>query len=389
MVASGWQTSFAQLIEGLAPCFRTPASLHRAEEYLRGLLSPIARHNNWQLSEVSGEPNPWALQQFLSKAVWRSADVRDVLQEYVAEKLGAEDAVLDVDETGFLKKGEHSAGVQRQYSGTAGRIENCQIGVFIAYAGRGHALVDGRLYLPKSWIEDEARRREAHVPEETAFRTKPEIALEMILHARHRLPFSFVTGDCVYGDDRRLRLRLEEEGLAHVLGVSGKEYVDTSFGHRERVSRVLDEARRAPEEIWHRLPSGQGSKGPRLYDWALRPLVSPRPGWRRSLLVRRSLEGELSAFACAAPEETSLERLVAVQGRRWEIESCFEEAKQQVGLDESEVRRFDAWHRHIALSMLAHAFLAKLSAEQSPPPRVKKRGSVRSMEGFLRSRGLA
>jgi SRSO17 transposase len=388
-----WATALEALFKRMKPHFKTEQTLDRAKAYLRGLLGSTERKNTWQLAEILGEATPYALQQFLYRSVWDAEALRDTLRERVVESLGEKDAVLVVDETGFIKKGTHSAGVQRQYSGTAGRIENCQIGVFLSYASsKGHAFLDRALYLPRSWIDDPLRCRKVGIPEQTPFSTKQELAGTMLARAfLSGVPFRWVTGDCVYGDYRPLRLWLESIPKGYVLAVSGKEYVNIAFG-QHRVSRLLEDV---PQEGWTRLSAGQGSKGQRLYDWLCLPLMDPlRAGWGRSLLIRRSLSApeELVAYVCFAPKETALQKLVAVAGSRWTIESAFEEAKGEVGLDQYEVRGFEEWYRHITLALLAHAFLAGLRAKTPEViPGVKKRGPRRraSLRAFKRSRGLA
>ena len=293
-----------------------------------------------------GEPTPYGIQQFLYRGAWDADVVRDDLCQYVVEQLGDADAVLIVDETGFVKKGSHSAGVQRQYSGTAGRIENCQMGVFLAYAApQGTAFLDRVLYLPQSWTEDRERCQRA---------------------VAHGVPFGWVTADSIYGDDRRIRLWLETLPKPYVMAVSAKEYVYIGW----QQVRVGDLLAQLPVDEWMRLSAGDGAKGPRLYDWQLVPLNPPLvEGWRRWLLVRRSLEDptELAAFACCAPAATPLTKLVQVAGSRWHIESAFEEAKGEVGLDHYEVRSWDGWHRHITLVCLAHALLAVVRAKTGEP----------------------
>ena len=267
-----------------------------------------------------------------------------------------------MDETGFLKKGDKSVGVQRQYSGTAGRIENCQIGVFLAYAGaKGRTLLDRELYLPQVWAEDRERRWEAGVPEDVVFRTKPQLAQLMLGRALESgVPFAWFTGDEVYGSDRKLRLWLEGQEIPHVMAIKSNEmlWALTDRGplqvRADRLASGVDEAN------WVRCSAGNGAKGPRVYDWAavdIRPLREPGKGhW---LLARRSIAKpeELSYYVCFGPSETTLEELVRVAGTRWAIEECFEEAKGEVGLDQYEVRRWDGWYRHITLAMLAKAYL--------------------------------
>ena len=309
-----------------------------------------------------GDATPYGVQRLLAGYVWDADLVRDDLKQYVVEHLGDSGAVLVVDETGFLKKGDKSAGVQRQYSGTAGRIENCQVGVFLAYASvKGRALLDRELYLPQVWSDGWERRREAGVPEDTVFRTKGQLAQLMLGRALESgVPFAWFTGDEVYGSDRNLRLWLEREEIPHVLAIKRNEklWALTEKGPRQvRADRLMAQV---DEAEWVRCNAGDGAKGPRVYDWAaveIRPLREPDRGYW--MLTRRSVANpeELAYYVCFGPAGTALEELVRVAGRRWTIEECFEEAKGQVGLDQYEVRRWDGWYRHITLAMLAHAYL--------------------------------
>jgi SRSO17 transposase len=307
----------------------------------------------------------------LNNALWDADAVRDDLRDYVVEHLGEEEAVLVVDETGFLKKGNKSVGVKRQYSGTAGRIENCQIGVFVAYAtSKGHTLIDREIYLPKEWAEDAQRRQEAGVPEEVEFATKPQLArkmLERVLTAR--VSCKWVTADEIYGGDRRLRIWLEQQEQAFVLAVTSNEPLWCDIGHGVRQERVAAMVGSVTDEQWHRLSAGDGAKGPRLYDWARMPLErltwlglgsGEEPRWEHWLLVRRSIEKpeELAHYVVFCPVGTELQELVEVAGRRWTIEESFEITKDEIGLDEYEVRRWTGWYRHITLAMLAQAYLA-------------------------------
>ena len=358
-----WAEDIERVHECIAGRFRRPEPCRRALDYLRGLLSPVERKNGWQLAERAGDATPDGVQRLLSTYRWDAHLVRDDLRSYVVEHLADADAVLVVDETGFLKKGDKSVGVQRQYSGTAGRIENCQVGVFLAYAGSGgKALLDRELYLPRVWAEDLERRREAGVPEDTVFRTKGRLARLMLERAvESGVPFGWFTGDEVYGSDRKLRLWLERAEIPHVLAVktSEKLWARTDKGPLQvRADRL---ASQVEEPGWIRCSAGDGAKGPRVYEWTavdIRPLRELGKGhW---LLVRRSVSKpeELAYYVCFGPAETALEELVRVAGTRWSIEECFEEAKGQVGLDQYEVRKWDGWYRHITLAMLAHAYLA-------------------------------
>jgi SRSO17 transposase len=354
--AEGWTRELDALAARIAPRFGRAEPRRRALAYLRGLLAPLGRKNGWQLAEAAGDATPDGVQDFLSRMRWDADAVRDDLRAYVAERLGDPDAVLVLDETGFLKKGGKSAGVQRQYSGTAGRIENCQVGVFLGYAGRhGRALIDRALYLPERWAGDTARRTAAGVPEEVAFTTKPKLGLAMLDRALEAgVPFAWVTGDSVYGADHRIRRRLEARGRGYVLAVTS--------GQRLGFVPVENWLAKVPPDGWRRLSAGEGAKGPRLYDWACLPSRGAAPGWRMGLLIRRSPAepDDLAYHLTHAPEGTTLAELVRVAGMRWTIESCFEAAKGEVGLDDYEVRSWTGWHRHVTLAMLAHAYLAAL-----------------------------
>ena len=353
--AAGWDRDLDALVERIGPRFCRVEARRRARLYLAGLLAPLERKNGWQLAEAAGDARPDSVQDFLARMRWDADAVRDDLRAYVIEHLGDPAAVLVLDETGFLKKGEHSVGVQRQYSGTAGRIENCQIGVFLGYAGRhGYALIDRALYLPQSWAGDEERRRAAWVPETVAFATKPKQGLTMLERALDAgVPCAWVAGDSVYGADSAIRRALERRRIGYVLAVTSAQ--------RLFPGTVSDWVEEVPADGWHRLSAGAGSKGPRLYDWAYLPFRGAPEGWRKGLLIRRRLgDGELTFYLTCAPDGTALAELVRVAGTRWTIESAFELAKGEVGLDQSEVRSWTGWHRHITLAMLALAFLTVL-----------------------------
>jgi SRSO17 transposase len=389
----GGSAYLADIERRLALYFARAEPRRRAMAYLRGLLSPAERKNSWQLAEVSGETTPYAFQHLLGRALWDADAVCDELRWYVLDHLRDLQAVLVIDETGFLKKGRHSAGVARQYSGTAGRVENCQIGVFLAYASRhGHALMERELYLPQEWMNDRVRCRQAGIPEDRRFATKPQLAQQMLARALAAgLPAKWVTGDSVYGDDRRLRMWLEAEPQGYVLAVSGKEYVWLGW-RQQRVKTILAAL---PADGWTRLSAGDGAKGPRWYDWRWLPLAAPvEPTWRRWLLVRRSTDNppELTAYVVFAPQDTTLAEVVQVAGTRWTIESSFEAAKGEVGLAHYEVRSWTGWYRHITLAMWALALLTVLRTGAIAVEVLKKslplpqEGS--SLAAFKASRGL-
>jgi SRSO17 transposase len=392
-----WAAELDALMHRIGRRFVRSEARQRARAYLQGLLSPAQRKNGWQLAEIMGDTTPYGVQQFLYRAVWNPDDLRDDLRAYVVDALGDPEAVLIVDETGFLKKGRHSAGVKRQYSGTAGRIENSQVGVFLAYASaHGHAFLDRALYLPEEWASDPARRQAAGIPEAVTFASKPDLAWDMLRQAvAQQVPFRWVTADSIYGDYRSLRLWLESLPKPYVLAVSRKETVVSAW-QQQRVGALLDAL---PQDGWQRLSAGAGAKGPRLYDWYWLPLMDPLvAGWKRWLLVRRSISdpNELAGYVCFAPAGTPLSELVRVAGRRWMIEASLEEAKDEVGLDQYEVRRWSGWYRHITLALLAHALLAVVQAQAGAgDSSAAKKGALlpaqtsHSLVAFKTSRGLS
>jgi SRSO17 transposase len=370
-----WTRQLDALHERLAPHFVRAEPRRRTRAYLQTVLAGAGRRNGWQLAEAAGEATPYGMQRLIASATWDADAVRDDLRAYVVEHLGDPAGVLIVDETGFLKKGEHSAGVHRQYTGTAGRIENCQVGVFLAYATpRGHAFLDRELYLPAEWCADRARCRRAGIPDDIPFRTKPALARLMLTRALEAgIPAAWVTGDEVYGGDRRLRMLLEQRGQPFVLAVRSNEAL-VYFGLRGSAEpRAKAIAASLPAAAWHVLSAGDGSKGPREYRWAWTDLARLGwPGWRHALLVRESLtpnakgEVERAYSVVFAPKDATLEEVVRVAGTRWVIEQSFEAAKQEVGLDEYEVRQYGAWYRYITLALFAHAFLAVVRARAAP-----------------------
>lgn len=354
-----WTREVDAAARRIGPRFSRCDLRSHSARYLRGLISRIERKNGWQLAEELGEQTPTNLQHFVARSQWSADEVRDDLRQYVVEHLGSADGVLVVDETGFLKKGEKSVGVKRQYSGTGGRVENCQVGVFLAYrTDAGHALIDRSLYLPKEWATDAARRAEAKVPESVTFSTKPALAREMLKRTLAAgVPAKWVTADEVYGSDYKFRRFCEERGLGYVVAISSNTHLFLG-GRRTRVDQHVQAM---PRRVWRQLSCGAGSKGERLYDWAF--LSWPHPdddGFTRGFLVRRSLTDpdDLAYYLTNAPKRTPLKMIVRIAGSRWAIEECFEQAKQEAGLDEYEVRSWIGWHRHITLSMLAHASLS-------------------------------
>jgi SRSO17 transposase len=371
--AQVWADGLVELHQRISPRFGRIEPRRRGLGYLQGLLGELERKNSWWLAEQAGEQIPDGMQRLLNGAGWDAEGVRDDLRTYVVEHLGDPDAVLVLDETGFVKKGTRSAGVARQYTGTAGRIENAQVGVFLAYASpAGVALIDRDLYLPKVWTDDRERCRAAGIDDEVGFQTKPQLGQAMLQRAvAAGVPFGWVAGDTVYGGDRSLRVWLEQHAIPHVMAVKRTEPLLTMTERgpgQVPAERLLTQVE--PEQ-WLRLSADQGSKGRRLYDWVRVPLY--RFGWPANvgfwLLARRSTSDptELAFYVCFAPAATSLATLVRVAGCRWRVEEAFEQAKGEVGLDHYQVRQYGAWYRHITLAMTAHAFLAVTRAGLDDP----------------------
>jgi len=361
-VGEAWEAVLAVLRERLAPRFSRAEPRRRVRAYLAGLVGTAARKNGWQLAEHAGEATPYGMQRLLAGSRWDAEAVRDDLRAFVVERLGDAAGVLIVDETGFLKQGDKSAGVARQYSGTAGRIENCQVGVFLAYAApRGCAFLDRALYLPDEWAAAADRRAAAGVPDTVAFATKGELAQAMLARAfAAGVPAAWVVGDTVYGGDE-LRRWLERQGRAYALAVASDHGVWTRGERAE--ARALADA--LPTDAWVRATAGAGAQGPRWYDWACLALpYDAADGWAHWLLVRRSIgdPGERAYYRVYARVDTAPGAMVRAVGRRWGIEAAFADAKGLVGLGHYEVRRWDGWYRHVTLSLLAHAALAAARA---------------------------
>jgi SRSO17 transposase len=373
-----WGQQLDSVARRIGARFARSETRDRVRAYLIGLLAPVQRKNSWQLAEQIGERAPYGVQHLLGRSDWDPDEVRDDLRAYAVEALGDPDAVLVLDETGFLKKGTHSAGVARQYTGTAGRIENAQVGVFLAYASRhGTAFLDRALYLPEEWTDDPDRCKGAGIPETTSFATKPALAKVMLGRAfAAGVPAAWVTGDEVYGSDGGLRRWLEGEGRPYVLAVRANQYVWAGL----RQAKVAALAKSLPKRAWHEVTIAAGSKGPRRYAWAWLPINHALgPKWGRWLLVRKSLDeaGELAFYLAAGPKRTTLTRLARTAGARWSIEGAFEAAKQEVGLADYEVRSWTGWHRHVTLALLAHAVLAAVRKLADGPPK-KSRAASRS-----------
>jgi SRSO17 transposase len=362
-----WRALFDELVDRIAGRFGRVEPRRRARAFVLGLIAGLPRKNCWTIAEHAGDVTPDGMQHLLERACWDADAVRDDVRGYVTERLADPQAVLVVDETGDVKKGTATAGVQRQYTGTAGRVENAQVAVYLTYAGRdGYALIDRRLYLPKSWAADPARRAAAGIPGNTEFATKPALAAEMIGAALDAgVPAAWVAGDEVYGADPGLRSGLRDRQIGYVLAVAKDHHVTTAAG-KLRADAIT---RRLPRASWQRLSAGPGLKGHRFYDWAW-VAIEPGAQGRHWLLIRRSRRtGELAWYRCWSPSYVPLATFVRVAGRRWTTEENFQAGKGLAGLDEHQVRTWTAWHRWVTLAMLALAFLTiAAAAEHAPHP---------------------
>lgn len=378
-----WASSLRAVKARMRPLFRQERVAVSAGQFLDGLLGDERRKTGWMRAEAAGDRGPWRQQALLGRGLWDADALRDVVRDYALETFADPAAVLVIDETGFLKQGKASCGVRRQCTGSAGKITNCQIGVFASYVSRhGHAFIDRALYLPKAWTDDRGRMARAHVPESVGFATKPALALAMIERAiASNVPFSWVAADSVYGvGDSEMALKRAATG--YVLGVSGN-HPFRSWGKSLTVAGTAkDIAEALPEDTWQRLLSaGEGTKGARLHDWVYLELAdfeasyfdATFPGtWTRGLLIRRNIaDGDFAFFSTWCPAGTSIETLVRVEGRRWAIEDSFETATNELGLDHNETRSWHGWHRHVSLVMLAFAMMATIRhhANAAPPPK--------------------
>ena len=374
-----WASSLRDVKQRIRPLFTQRRVAASAGEFLDGLLGSEPRKTGWMRAEAAGDPGPWRQQAILGRGRWDADALRDVVGEYALETLSDGDAVLVIDETGFLKQGKASCGVARQYTGSAGKITNCQIGVFASYVSRhGHAFIDRALYLPKEWTDDRRRLKAAHVPNNVEFATKPQIARRMITRAiAAKVPFSFVATDTVYGTGM-IEALLRNAGKGYVLGVAANR-VFHSWGKPQLVSGTASTiAQSLPKTAWRRLSSAEGTKGPRLHDWAYVELADLEAGtlaeeWTRGLLIRRNIaSGDLAFFSTWCPKGTPMTKLVAVEGHRWAIEDSFETAKNEFGLDHNETRSWHGWHRHVSIVMLAFAMMAVIRHRANAEPTLKK-----------------
>jgi SRSO17 transposase len=380
-----WASSLRDVKARIRSLFTQARVASSAGLFLDGLLGDERRKTGWMRAEAAGDPGPWRQQAILGRGRWDADALRDIVRDYVVENLAADDAVLVIDETGFLKQGKASCGVGRQYTGSAGKITNCQIGVFAAYVSlHGHAFIDRALYLPKAWTDNPARMAGAHVPDGTGFATKPGLAITMIARAiTADVPFAWVAADSVYGVGD-IEIALRRAGKGYVLGVNSNHHFGSWYdkpsvaGTAEEIAGDLDAS------AWQRLSAGDGTKGARLYDWAYCELADldaaeyddERTGlWTRGLLIRRNIaDGDLAFFSTWCPAGTSIQTLVKVEGHRWAIEDSFETTKNELGLDHNETRSWHGWHRHVSLVMLAFAMMAAIRhrANASTPPKTTR-----------------
>jgi SRSO17 transposase len=385
-----WASSLRDVRARMRPLFGDPRVAASANQFLDGVLGDERRKTAWMRAEAAGDPGPWRQQAVLGRSQWDAEALVGIVRDYVLENLADPDAVLVIDETGFLKQGKASCGVGRQYTGSAGKITNCQIGVFASYVSRhGHAFIDRRLYLPKAWTDDPARMARAHVPDGTRFATKPALARQMIERALEAdVPFSWVAADTVYGVGE-VENTLRRAGKGYLLGVASN-FVFRSWGDKPPLAGEAEAiAKSLAACAWKRLSAGDGTKGPRFHDWAYcegadldaSEYDQTRSGlWTRGLLIRRNIaDGDLAFFTTWCPAGTSMETLVKIEGHRWAIEDSFETAKNELGLDHNETRSWRGWHRHVALVMLAFAMTAAIRRRANAQTSQKKKAWIERM----------
>lgn len=399
-MCDAWQEAFNDLMAAIGPCFaRSEARLH-AREYLQGLLGDVPRKNGWQLAEHAGDITPYGKQNLLGRSPWDADELRGVLWDTVEEALGREEATWVTDDTGFIKKGRASACVKRQYTGTAGRTENCQVGVFWMYrTAHGHALWDRELFVPQDWANDSERRKRAKIPESVVYRSKIQIALDMFQHVIDRgLPAKWVLADAAYGKCSGFRRFFEDRTIPYIVAVP-KSLQLFYQGYRQRLDDILASL---ASDSWQTMSAGLGCKGPREADWIFIPFRCSVEAFDKAIMIRRHHEEEsgqrekkITYFMAFAPKGTSQAKLVQVQGRRSEVETSFEQTKQEVGLADYQVRSWHGWYKHITLTMVAYAFLTTLKVRASQhegeaeKKTLTKTPASTSMSAFKRSRGLA
>ncbi len=386
-----WASSLRDVKLRMRGLFAQERAAVNAGLFLDGLLGDERRKTGWMRAEAAGDPGPWRQQALLGRDRWEADALRDLVREYVVEHLADEDAVLVVDETGFLKQGKASCGVARQYTGSAGKITNCQIGVFASYVSRhGHAFIDRALYLPKAWTNDPARCKATHVSAEVEFSTKPQLAAAMIERAiAARVPFAWVGADTVYGVGDIENI-LRRAGKGYVLGVSSAHWFGSWQREQPLGGSAEEIAKALPASDWQRLSAGAGTKGPRLHDWCYLELADLEAEeyndgnhgmWTRGLLIRRNIaDSDLAYFTTWCPAGTTIVTLVNVEGHRWAIEDSFETAKNELGLDHNETRSWHGWHRHVSFVMLAFAMMAAIRHQANRPiPKKTKQPATRNL----------
>lgn len=384
-----WASSLRDVKRRMRPLFAQERSAVNAGLFLDGLLSEERRKTGWMRAQAAGDPGPWRQQALLGRDRWDADELRDLARDYVVEHLADADAVLVIDESGFLKQGKASCGVARQYTGSAGKITNCQIGVFASYVSRhGHAFIDRALYLPKAWADDPARLKATFVPEDIGFATKPQMAVRMMSRAiAARVPFRWVAADTVYGIGD-IERELRRAGKGYALGVDSAHVFQSCDGPRRIAGTAEKIAKELRPSDWKRLSAGAGTKGPRLHDWCYLELADlearefneeNRGLWTRGMLIRRNIaDDDLAYFTTWCPAGTSIKALVNVEGHRWAIEDSFETAKNEFGLDHNETRSWHGWHRHVSLVMLAFAMMAAIRHQANKPAPKKTNRATRS-----------
>ena len=392
-----WASSLRDIKARIRPLFGQDRVARNAGLFLEGLLGDEQRKTGWMRAEAAGDPGPWRQQALLDRRDWDADALRDIVRDYAIEHLADDAAVLVIDETGFLKQGKASCGVARQYTGSAGKVTNCQIGVFATYVSRhGHAFIDRALYLPKDWTEDPVRLKATYVPSDVGFATKPKLAREMIARAiAASVPFKWVAADSVYGVGD-IEQKLRRAGKGYVLGVSSARMFYSWEKPRSIAGKAADIAQTLRPSDWKRLSAGAGTKGPRLHDWCYLELAdleadesngADQSLWTRGLLIRRQIAGgDLAFFTTWCPAGTSIEKLVAVEGHRWAIEDSFETAKNEFGLDHNETRSWHGWHRHVSFVMLAFAMAAVIRHRANPPAPKKTKRRLPSAKAKTRRR---
>jgi SRSO17 transposase len=386
-----WCVELRQVKANLQSLFAHPSVGASAAAFLDGVLGPERRKTGWMRAEAAGDSGPWRQQAVLGRSHWDADALRDMVRAYALETLAAPEAVLVIDETGFLKQGVCSCGVGRQYTGSAGKIANCQIGVFAAYiSDKGCAFIDRQLYLPKDWTSKPERRTAAQVPDSIGFVTKPEIAAQMIARALAAgVPFDWVAADTIYGVGA-IEMQLRRSGKGYVLGAHATDQFNSWIDKPEVAGTAEQIAKALAPEAWTRLSAGDGTKGARLYDWAYLELADLEAQeynealtglWTRGLLIRRSLsDQDLAFFSTWCRAGTPIDTLVRVEGHRWAIEDAFETAKTELGLTHNETRSWHGWHRHVSLVMLAFAMMGVVRQRANTLTSPQKRSDAAKLQ---------